>query len=128
MTQAEIQKTITDYDTLIDLVNALAKKLQDIDYAKYNNARGITDIEFGGDIVYVTCDDTCMGCSDYLSFSFPLEFLWLDDTTVEARVIADKIRRAELAHQKKEIANLERRSHELAEYIRLKAKFESNGE
>jgi len=127
-TLEQIKKVITDYDKLVVLAKYKTKIMEELD-DKFNTARGIEKISFDGEgLVYVTCDDSCRGCYDSKSFSFPLYYLSLNDGELKSVVEKEKIKRVEEEQAKKKQNELkeqqEKENLELQQYQRLKKKFE----
>lgn len=127
MNLEQINDVINNYDKLVELVHEKIKILEESDN-KYNTAKGIESTSFGDGVVYVTCDDTCMGCYDYFSFSFPLNFLTLSDDDLKKVVEQEKKDRIEKERvekeKKKQKEKIESEQRELEQYQKLKAKFE----
>lgn len=127
MNLEQINNIIRDYDKLVALAKSKIEVIERLDY-QYNTARGIEEISFDGDVVWVKCDDSCRGCYDSLSFTFPIAWLSktddeLNELVVTARELkAKKERKAKEEKQLKEKKEAEQR--ELEQYQRLKAKFE----
>ncbi len=124
----QIKEVISNYDKLIALVKTKIKIMEEIDN-KYNTARGIESVDFYSDSdVSVSCDDSCRGCYDSLSFSFPLSYLSLSDDELKAVVEQDKAKRVEeerLKKEEKELKELkDKEQRELEQYKKLKQKFE----
>ena len=127
MNLEQINEIIANYDKLYALAKSKIEVIEKLD-SQYNTARGIEDISFYDDVVGVTCDDTCMGCYDSLSFTFPI--VWLSKTdaelwelvVVQREFKVEKERKAKEEKQLKEKKEAEQR--ELEQYQRLKAKFE----
>jgi len=124
----QIKEVISNYDKLIALAKTKIKIMEEID-DKYNTARGIESIEFYNDNdVSVSCDDTCRGCYDSLSFSFPLSYLSLNDDELKIAVAEGKSKRDEEERLKKEEKELkeqkDKEQRELEQYKKLKQKFE----
>lgn len=94
----QINKIISDYEALNDLVKSKVAVLEKLDRDEYDTARGIETIEFEGDSVYVRCDDSSWGSQDYTSFKFPI--IWLtqpDEAMVEQVTIEKELRRIKRA-------------------------------
>lgn len=125
----QINKILSDYDVLIDLVKSKVVVLEMIDRSEYDTVRGIDKIQFEGESVYVTCDDTSWGCADYSYFEFPI--IWLAKTDEELVEIVENNKKVRLETQRikqaeiDEKVQLENQKREINEYNRLKAKFES---
>ena len=129
MEQKLIEKIIRDYDDLLELAKNRLKIIEIADN-KYNTARGVEDISFDINTtpyVCVKCDDSCMGCYDSLSFSFPLHWLSLSDEELKNVVIKEKIDEIKKEKLKNEALILrrqkEKEQQELRQYKRLKEKF-----
>ena len=126
-TLEEIKEVINNYDKLIVLAKAKIKIMKEID-SNYNTAKGIEEISFDDEIVYVQCDNSCRGCYDSMDFSFPLNYLSLNDDELKKSVEQEKTNRlAEEAAEKerkklKEEQDKEKREFE--QYQKLKEKFE----
>ncbi len=127
MNLEQINEIITNYDKLYALAKSKIKVIEKLD-SQYNTARGIEEISFDGDSVWVMCDDSCMGCCDSLSFTFPIVWLSKTDAELEELVVIarelkmEKERKAKKEKKLKEKKEAEQR--ELEQYQRLKAKFE----
>ena len=96
---------------------------------QFNTARGIEDISFDEEgSVYVRCDDSCRGCYDSTSFSFPLNYLSLNDDELKSVIEQAKAKRIEEERVKKEQKELkeqqDKEKRELEQYKKLKEKFE----
>lgn len=128
MNLEKIKSIIQDYDELDDLARERIKVLEGLD-SKYSTRRGIEDISFDGDKVYVTCDDTCRGCYDSHSFDFPVEWLCKSDDELAHLIITER----EIRKEKERLAaEEEMKRHkeakdkkELQMYNLLKKKFEN---
>ncbi len=124
----QIKKIIQDYEELEKLTIFKIKVIESLDN-KYNTSRGIENISFYGDDISVTCNDTCMGCYDSLSFNFPLNWLSKTDSELGEIVIMEKELRVERERKLMEerILNEKKRSEEreLEQYKKLKSKFEN---
>ena len=127
MNLEQINEIITNYDKLYALAKSKIEVIEKLD-SQYNTARGIEDISFYDDVVSVTCDDTCMGCYDSLSFAFPIAWLSKTDAELEELVVIQREFKAEKERKRKEEKQLkekkEAEQRELEQYQRLKAKFE----
>jgi len=127
-TLEQINEVIKNYNDLQALVEEKVAILEIIDN-KYNTAKGIEEIKFEDDNVYVTCDNTCMGCYDSLSFSFPLVYLTLSDEKLKEVAKADMLNRIEKQRIENEQKDLKEKQkteeYEKEQYLKLKAKFES---
>jgi hypothetical protein len=126
----QIKEVISNYGKLIELAESKIKIMEEIDN-KYNTAKGIERVNFYGDSdVSVSCDDSCMGCYDSLSFSFPLSYLSLRDDELKVVVEQDKAKRIEQEKQKKEQKQIkeqeDKEQRELEQYKKLKDKFEND--
>lgn len=127
MNLEQINEIIANYDKLYALAKYKIEVIEKFD-SQYNTARGIEEISFDGDVVWVKCDDSCRGCYDSLSFTFPIAWLSKTDAELEEFVViqrelkAEKERKAKEEKQLKEKKEAEQR--ELEQYKRLKAKFE----
>ena len=75
----EILKIINNYNELIELAKKKIEVLEIIDKGRFNTSKGIEKVSFYDDMVDVICDDSCRGCYDSLSFSFPIYYLSLTD-------------------------------------------------
>lgn len=127
MNHERIIEIISNYNELIKLVKSKVAILEELD-TKYNTSRGIEDITFTTDTVNVMCDDSSMGCSDYLSFSFPID--WLSKTDLELKELIENERELEKEMRRKKEEDMrlriekETKERDFKEYQRLKAKFE----
>jgi len=123
----QIDAVIENYGRLIALVKEKIKVIHKFD-SQYNTNHGIEEIVFEDDSVYVRYDDTCRGCYDSSSFSFPLSYLTVQDDELKDIVIAAKElrieqeKRAKEERQQKDKEDSEKRDRE--QYKRLKKKFE----
>ncbi len=128
MNLEQIEEIITNYDKLLDLTKSKIGVMEKLD-PQYNTARGIEEISFDGDVVCVKCDDSCRGCYDSLSFTFPIAWLSKTDEElgelimIQRELKAEKERKAKEEKQFKEKKEAEQR--ELEQYQKLKAKFET---
>lgn len=95
----QIKEIINQYEELNKLARQKIAIMEEHDYDVYNTAKGIEEISFEDEIVYVRCDDSCMGCYDFLSFSFPLSLLALNDEELAVEI---KRREEEREQKKKE--------------------------
>jgi len=98
------KKILSDYESLDDLVRSKVAVLEKLDRDEYGTSKGITNIFFAGNHVYVQCDDSSWGRQDYTSFKFPIIWLTQPDEAMVEQVTIEK---------------------DLREFNRLKAKFES---
>lgn len=128
MNLKQIKEIITNYDKLYALAESKIKVIEKLD-SQYNTARGVEEISFDGDVVWVKCDDSCRGYYSSLSFTFPIDWLSKTDAELEELVVIarelklEKERKAKEEKQLKEKKEAEKR--ELEQYQKLKAKFES---
>ena len=124
----EINKIIDNYKKLYDLAVAKIEVIEKLD-TEYHTARGIEDIDFNNDSVWVKCDDSCMGYYDSLSFVFPTEWLTKTDLELETIVVKARKDRERLALKKqreeKKLKEKKREQEEFERYQKLKAKFEN---
>lgn len=129
MTLQQIENIIAQYNSLVELTNNKINILEQHDREKYNTARGIEEMSFDKDCVWVKCDDSCRGCYDSLSFSFPTKWLALDDQELEKVVIMERELRIakefEAEKQKVSKEEQETRRKEFEQYQLLKQKFEN---
>jgi len=127
MTKEEIELVIINYDKLIKLAKEKINVIQELDN-KYNTARGIEEISFEGNMVYVKCDDSCRGCYDSLYFNFPIDYLSIDNQELQKIVINAKeleIESKRIAEEEKQLKEKQATAlRELEQYRKLKAKFE----
>lgn len=128
MTQEQIKEVITNYDKLIELVKSKVAIMSEIDN-KYHTARGIESIDFySDDDVSVTYDDSCRGCYDSSSFSFPLHYLSIADEDLKLVVQTVLTERLEEERIKKELnqkkEQVDKEQKERQQYLKLKEKFE----
>lgn len=129
MNLERINEIVDNYYELYDLAKAKIDVLEKID-DYYYTARGVEEISFDSDLVYVKCDDTCMGCYDSLSFTFPIIWLSKTNTELEELVIIDRNLRLEIARKAKELKisneKKEKEKRDFEQYQKLKEKFEQN--
>lgn len=104
MNLVEIQITIAKYQELEKLARQKIAIMEKHDYRAYGTARGIERISFDDELVYVVCDDTCLGHYDTLSFEFPVSLLALGDEELEV-----EINRRREERERKEIEDAEAR-------------------
>lgn len=123
----EIKEIVNNYEKLCQLAIEKIKVIEKLD-SEYNTSRGVEDISFCDDVVSVTCDDTCMGCYDTRTFSFPIAWLAKTDVELEEIVMIDRKLKEENERKAKEEKQLkekkEAEEREVEQYKRLKAKFE----
>jgi len=129
MNLKRINQIVEDYQKLEERVKETFSKLCNIDNKTYYSHRGITQIFVEETSIDITCDDSWGGSVDYAYYSFPIEWLTLDDVELEKVVEAKKIEREELKQkleeEKKEKEKLEREEREYQKYLSLKKKFEN---
>ena len=123
----QIKDIIDNYEKLYQLASSKIEVLEKLD-SQYSTLRGIEDISFYDDVVSVSCDNSCMGCYDTHSFSFPIIWLSINDSELEEIVIIQKEFNAENKRKLKEEKELkekqEKEQLQLEQYQLLKAKFE----
>lgn len=123
----EIKDIIDNYEKLYQLATSKIEVLEKLD-SHYSTLRGIENISFYDDVVSVSCDNSCMGCYDTHSFSFPIIWLSKTDSELEEIVIIQKEFNAENKRKLKEEKELkekqEKEQRQLEQYQLLKAKFE----
>lgn len=128
MNLKQIENTISDYNTLIDLTKSKIKILENVDEMLYGTGNGVEKISFIDDAVSVRCDDSWRGCYDSLSFEFPIKWLSKSDDELEQIVTMKRELRYEEARQyKEEMAlkqNGEKEKREWEQYQALKTKYE----
>ena len=122
----EILNTIRAYNELHNLVYQKIEIMSKLDN-KYDTSKGIENIDIDVESVFVTCDDdSCMGSYDSYSFSFPTLWLSLEDEALE--VVIEEVKNEEL-RKREELTKMrkakDKEKHELAEYERLRNKFEN---
>ncbi len=130
MNTEEIENILNKYDELLEITYNVIHSLEKINFDKYNTARGIEEINFDSfkKIIYVTCDDTFRGIYDTIHFSFPME--WLTKSELElTKLVTEELKLEEEAYKIKLAQQLEKENKlkeekDLADYNRLKAKFE----
>jgi len=123
MNLEQINEIIANYDKLYALAESKIEVIEKLD-SQYNTARGIEEISFDGDVVWVKCDDSCKGCYDSLSFTFPIAWLSKTDAELEELVVIQRELKSEKERKAKEKEKKEAEQRELEQYQRLKAKFE----
>lgn len=127
MNLEKINSIISDYNELFALAKSKIKVIEKLDN-QYNTARGIEEISFDGDVVWVKCDISYRGCYDSLWFTFPIAWLSKTDAELEELVViarelkAEKERKAKEEKELKE--NKEKEQREFEQYQKLKEKFE----
>lgn len=123
----EIKEVISNHEKLYEVATDKIAFISKLD-PEYNTGRGIEDISFYEYSVSVICNDTCTGCHDTHSFSFPTIWLTKTDSELEEIVVAEKELREEKSRQLKEQTELENKrkkdEQDLKEYNRLKSKFD----
>lgn len=123
----QIKDIIDNYEKLYQLATSKIEVLEKLD-SHYSTLRGIENISFYDDVVSVSCDNSCMGCYDTHSFSFPIIWLSKTDSELEEIVIIQKEFNAENKRKLKEEKELkekqEKEQRQLEQYQLLKAKFE----
>jgi hypothetical protein len=128
MNSEQINEIIANYDKLLALAESKVKLLATLDGEFYGAGTGIVEISFdeikGKRDVCVQCNDSRYGCSDYVYFRFPIEWLSKTDAELSEIVLNQVELKAEKARAEKERIEkiAAQRDHE--EYQRLKAKFE----
>ncbi len=129
MNLERINQIVEDYQKLEEMVKETFSKLCNIDNKTYHSHRGIIQIFIEETSIDITFDASWGGSVDYAYYSFPIEWLTLDDVELEKVVIAKKIEREELKQkleeEKKEKEKLEREEREYQKYLSLKKKFEN---
>ena len=127
MNLEQINEIIANYNMLYDLAKSKIEVIEKLD-KQYNTGDFIQRILFDYDEVFVECDNTCIGCYDTISFTFPIAWLTKTDAELEEIVIIEKELNAEKERKAKEEKQLEQKKiieqKELEEYQRLKAKYE----
>jgi hypothetical protein len=124
----EIKSIMGVYENLIEFVKAKAKVLSNT-HPKYCIYKGINSIYFEDDKVYVECDDSTYGSYETSTFSFPIEWLSMEDSELVSYVLDEhqsrlkRIAEANAAKILKEEKQREQSQFEL--YKQLKAKFEN---
>jgi nitrogen fixation protein len=129
MNLERINQIVEDYQKLEEHVKKTFSKLCELDSSTYSLDRGIEQIYIERNSIDITCDDSWGGSVDYAYYSFPIEWLTLDDIELEKVVEAKKIEREELKRkleeEKQEREKLEREQREYQKYLSLKKKFEN---
>jgi hypothetical protein len=134
MTQEQIKSFIDCYEPMMEFIEKTIEKLQQVDFEVYRTGRGIEhsyiDTWNGRTDVHITYDDSCMGCYDQDSTSFPAEWLLLSDEELIKAATKERDERRRVEKEKaaaktaKEKADKEAKERE--QYEKLKAKFEIN--
>ena len=128
MEKNEIQEIISNYSKLKELTRSKIEVIQKYD-SEFSTLRGIENIRYYDELVGVACDNTCRGCYDSHYFTFPVEWLTIQDSDLEKVVTDNKKLRMEaelnkkLERQKKIEEEKEKKERE--EYEKLKKKFEN---
>lgn len=128
MDTKQINEILDNYNKLIILADDKIGIMGEADI-QYSTLKGIEEIDFVGDEVWVKCDDSYRGCADSHYFSFPISFLSTPDDELKETVIRTKELRIEAEKRAKDDAEQKRKeAQERAEFERyneLKVKFES---
>lgn len=131
MTIESINLIIENYTKLNNLVKDKVKILQANDSDMYNIMHGINDISFEDQLVYCTCDYGISGDLEVYTFSFPIEWLSLDDIQLKNVILNNKQDRLLRTKEEMETTDIQRlldlEQQELETYERLKAKFANAG-
>lgn len=125
MREEQIINTIEQYHTLLEYTEKVINRLEALSPKLYTTSRGVEKIQFDKHLVWVTCDDTCRGCYDSYSFSFPISYLSMTDEQllleIEKTLISIEKNKAEIKERKEK----EQRDYEREQYEKLKAKYEN---
>lgn len=123
----EINKIIADYDNLIRTVESKVVVLEKLD-SIYHTARGIDEVYFENDRVYVHCDNSFRGFTDTLYFDFPIQWLTKTDDELKQLVIDERDAREKKEREIKERKLLEENKRKEQSdydlYLKLKHKYE----
>ena len=136
MNKEQIKSFIESYESMMKLIEETVNKLEKVDYETWNTGRGIINsyIETyqGSTSVNITYDTSCRGCWSEDSTSFPAEWLLLSDEELIQAATEDRNERrrieAEKVKAKKEKEAADKEAREREQYMKLKAKFESESD
>ena len=127
MKQEEIKSIMGVYENLIEFVKAKAKVLSGTN-SKYCIYKGINSIYFEDDKVYVECDDSTCGTYETSTFSFPIEWLSMEDSELVSHVLGERKRElkriAEITAERLLKVEKQKEQSQFELYKQLKAKFE----
>jgi len=128
MNLESIRKTISDYNGVRELAKSTFKLMCEFDSKTYSTHRYVNEISFERETVYVTCDNSWGGCTDYEYYEFPLDWIVMDKEQLFRIVVQARKIREEQAKLKKEQElekkRLEDEEREYQKYITLREKFE----
>jgi hypothetical protein len=128
MNLESIRKTISDYNDLRELAESVFKLMCEFDSKTYSTHRYVNEISFERETVYVTCDNSWGGCTDYSYYEFPLDWIVMDKEQLERIVVESRKIREEHSKLKREqeleAKRLEDAEREYQKYLKLKEKFE----
>ena len=118
--------TVDELKALIDGYSAMLEKAEKIADG-YNFSADWMDYDPKTDSLIVHGTETCRGCTDHESYSFPMSWMFMsDDELKEAK--AEKKRQEELRYKERKRQEAERKAREQEqrdkeEYERLKRKY-----
>lgn len=126
MNSKEARKIIKDYENLYDLIEGKFSLICETDN-HYKYARGIEEIEFHEDKIFIICDNSFSGVCDFVYNEIPFDLVFLDDDTLKETVLRLKKEREE-ANERKEKEKLveeekAKEAKQRAMYEILKSKF-----
>lgn len=123
----QIKEIISNYNKLHELAKSKINVIGNLDRL-YSTARGIEQISFDDETVYVVCDDSCMGDHDHYYFNFPVDWLSKTDEELVEIVTASREARLQAERKVKEDRELQRKKEveqqELEQLRKLKQKYE----
>ena len=127
MTIEEINSIVDNYEGLLTFIKDRLKFMEKFD-GLYSTGGKIDNIEIYNDKVNVTTWYNMCGYTEHESFNFPLVFLTYDDDKL-SKAIGDECKaRLQLEEKRKEEEKIKdklaKEQRELAEYQRLKNKFD----
>lgn len=129
MTQEQIKSFIDLYEPMMELIEKTVEKLQLVDFEAYRTGKGIErasiDTWNGNTTVDIVYDDTCMGCYDQGSTSFPAEWLLLSEEELIKVAAEERDKRWRLNKEKAAKEKKDKEAKEFEQYEKLKAKFEN---
>lgn len=104
----QINEIIANYDKLCALAKSKIEVIEKFD-SQYNTARGIEEITFYGDVVWVKRDDSCRGCYNSSLFTFPIAWLSKTDAELEDIVVIQRELKQKKNAKQKRKNNLKKR-------------------
>lgn len=119
----EINDVIKKYNILYEYAENTIQIMGILD-EKYKTSKGIEQITFDEDTVNVVCDDTCRGCYDTFSFSFPIIWLTLNNEQLKSVITTlREIENDKKAHEE-ELKKQQEQKKEYEKFLELRDKYE----